>query len=78
MANCCVLESMVSGPFRASAGSDIRILGLRQNGKNPDVIFIYTGTWDYLRGVPADAPEEPVNMKENYVNYFTPSYEVML
>lgn len=78
LANCCVLESMVSGPFRASAGSDIRILGLRQNGKNPDVIFIYTGTWDYLRGVPADAPEEPVNMKENYVNYFTPSYEVML
>ena len=74
----CRDESMVSGPYRDSAGSDLRISSMEKGGRKPDVIFVYSGTWDYLNGVPPEILPGAADLDRNYVNYFAPSYEVML
>lgn len=71
-------NSCVSGPLSSSGNSDLRSSKIMYQGKSPDVILVFMGVWDFLLGVPAQAPDHIAVTEMNYEQYFASSYEVML
>ena len=70
--------SPVSGNYVTSANSDERLSKFWCRSKVPDVILIYVGTNDYVRGVPLEPRQGETVDWNTYWRYFRTSYQMML
>lgn len=70
--------SRVSGCSRYSGNSDLRTYGLHSSCDSPEIILVFMGLNDFADGVPVERPEDKNIEVDDYDQYFSASYDVML